>query len=145
MATEEQSRRGPLTIRAFDPLTQTEIDVHVRHERLLAVSRRSKGQLLEAAELVPQTLQCRGPVFEGLRQEPDEDPAPRGVGWRCYCSVPDRSYSAEGDRRRPRSGQVFLVFVNADRVVYNWYWEKADPDNPGLPIDHQGRFHRRLA
>ncbi|MGH7221990.1 MAG: hypothetical protein ACRELF_02050 [Gemmataceae bacterium] len=77
MAEESPSRRGCLTIKAYDPETNGEIEVYLSHERLLAVGKRSKGQILEAAELVPQVLQCRGPVFEGFRTEEDEDK--RGV------------------------------------------------------------------
>lgn len=142
MAEESSSRRGCLTIKAYDPETKGEIEVYLSHERLLAVGKRSKGQVLEAAELVPQVLQCGGPVFEGFRTEEDEDK--RGVGWRCYCGIPDRSYSSDGERRAPRRGQVYLVFVNEDRVVYNWRWEKADRNDPQIPEDVENRFTRRL-
>jgi hypothetical protein len=27
-----------------------------------------------------------------------------------------------------------------ERVVYQWKWVKADPENPNLPIDHNDRF-----
>src|SRR5690348_10317767 len=103
---------------AYDPVTRGEIEVYVSQDRLLAVGRRSKGQVLEAAYLVPEALACRGPVFEGLCTESDEDL--RGVGWRCYCCLPSCSYSEDGDKSPPRRGQFFLVFVNEDRVAYNW-------------------------
>jgi len=143
VADESPSRRDYLTIKAYDPATKGEIDVYLSHARLLAVGRRSKGQILEAAEVVPQVLQCRGSVFEGFRSDEDEDK--RGVGWRCYCGVPDRSYSPDGERCPPRRGQVYLVFVNEDRVVYNWRWEKADPDDPQVPQGVENRFTRRLS
>jgi hypothetical protein len=142
VADESPSRRDLLAINAYDPESKGEIEVYISHERLLAVGRRSKGQILEAAELVPQVLQCRGPVFEGFRKEEDEDK--RGVGWRCYCGIPDRSYSQDGERCPPRRKQVYLVFVNEDRVVYNWRWELADPDDPLLPQGVENRFARRL-
>jgi hypothetical protein len=89
--------------------------VQISYERLHAIAKRSAGQIKEAAELVPHVLQCRGPVFEGLSSDADEDV--RGTGWRCYCGLPDRSYSPDGDKRPPRRGQVYLVFVNEDRVA----------------------------
>jgi hypothetical protein len=67
VADESPSRRDFLTIKAYDPAMKGEIDVYLSHERLLAIGRRSRGQILEAAEVVPQILQCRGPVFEGFR------------------------------------------------------------------------------
>jgi hypothetical protein len=45
---------------------------------------------------------------------------------------------------RPYPGQVYLVFLNDEKVAYNWRWEKADPDQPGLPMDHEDRFKQRL-
>jgi hypothetical protein len=74
------------------------------HRRLIAVGQRTKGQIKEMVELIPQALQGHGPVFEGLRRAADED-----------------------------------------RVAYAWYWDKADPDDPTLPRDHETRFKRRLA
>jgi len=81
-------------------------------------------------------------VFEGLCREEDEPK--RGVGWRCYCGVPDRSYSEEGDQRPPRPKKVYLVFVNADRVAYNWRWEFADDRVPQLLRNPKTRFKRRI-
>jgi hypothetical protein len=142
VADEAPSRREMLTLKAFDPATGGEIDVHISYLRLQALGKRSMGQTKEAAEVVPQVLMSRGPVFEGLTTDADEDS--RGVGWRCYCGIPDRSYTPDGDRCPPRRGQVYLVFLNEDRVAYSWRWEKADPDNPDLPIGYQERFKRRL-
>jgi hypothetical protein len=145
VADEAPSRRGRLTIRAHDPETGGEIEVYVSYERLQAIAKRSRGQVMEAAEQVPQVLQQHGPEWEGLRNDEDEDRQAGGVGWRCYCGVPDRSYTPDGDRCPPRRGGVFLVFVNEDRVAYNWRWEPADPDDRNLPRGHQTRFRRRLA
>jgi hypothetical protein len=131
-----------LTCKAWDPVSGSEIDVFISHDRLQAIGKRSRGQILEAAELIPQALQCRGAVFEGLCLEEDEDR--RGVGWRCYCCFPDRSYTPDGDRRPPRRGGIFLVFVNEDRVAYNWRWEKVDDEDPNLPCNYKKRFKENL-
>jgi hypothetical protein len=72
----------------------------------------------------------------------DEDRG--GYGWRCYCGVPEQSFRSDGSPGRPYPGQVYLVFVNDEGVAYNWRWEKADPDQPSLPMDHENRFKRRL-
>jgi hypothetical protein len=37
-----------------------------------------------------------------------------------------------------------LVFVNDEGVAYNWRWDKADPDEPTLPVGYQTRFRKRL-
>jgi len=107
-----------------------------------AVGRRSLGHAKECGYIVPAILQEPTAVFEGLTREEDEDH--RGVGWRCYCGVPKQSFQADGTSGRPYPGQVYLVFVNADGVAYNWRWEKADRDNPTLPEGYETRFKRRL-
>jgi len=49
-----------------------------------------------------------------------------------------------GDRVRPWSGQVFLVFVDDDRIVYDWRWDKADADDLRLPVDSARRFEEKV-
>lgn len=68
----------------------------------------------------------------------------QGVGWRCYCGIPEFAYHSDGTERRPYPGQVYLVFVNDEGVAYNWRWEKADPDDPNLPQNFETRFKTRL-
>src|SRR5208337_3405121 len=63
---------------------------------------------------------------------------------RCYCGIPEQSFRPDGSSARPYPGQVYLVFVNDEKVTYNWRWEKADPDDPRLPVDHETRFKQRL-
>jgi hypothetical protein len=137
-----ESRRERLLIQALNPVDRTPCEVQISFERTQTVGRRGMGQAKECGYLVPQTLQQPSAVFEGLRRDEDEDP--RGVGWRCYCRVPDRAFHADGTQRQPYPGQVYLVFVNDEGVAYNWRWEKADPDNPDLPAGHESRFKRRL-
>lgn len=139
----EASRR--LTLRAFDP-PDGEMEVFVSHQRLMAIARRgSLGQIREAQHLLAEILQSSDGstvVFEGLCTDADEDE--RGVGWRCYAGRPSMSYTADGVRRAARFGQVFLVFVNDERVAYNWRWEPEDPDSEGHPVSHATRFKRRI-
>jgi hypothetical protein len=35
------------------------------------------------------------------------------------------------------------VFVNDERVAYNWRWEHADPDDHRLPVGYKDRFRDR--
>jgi hypothetical protein len=100
------------------------------------------GHAKECAFTVPRILQGPTAIFEGLRRDEDEDRW--GYGWRCYCGVPEQSFRRDGTPAPPYPGQVYLVFVNDEKVAYNWRWEKADPDNPRLPIDHETRFKQRL-
>lgn len=143
MAKRESSRRQYLTLLAIDPVDgKLSCEILVSYDRMQAVARRSLGHAKECGLIVPAILQCPTAIFEGLRHDEDEDR--RGFGWRCYCGIPDQSYRADGTEARPYPGQVYLVFVNDERVAYNWRWETADPDNGKLPINHASRFQKRL-
>jgi hypothetical protein len=142
MGETDSSRRQYITIAAVDPVARTSCEVMVSYDRMQTVGRRSLGQAKECAYIVPAVLQHPAGVFEGLRW--DEDEAPRGVGWRCYCGIPEYAYLRDGTAVRPFPGQVYLVFVNDERVAYNWRWEKADPDQPQFPINHKERFKKQL-
>ena len=97
---------------------------------------------MEAAYIVPHVLQKPVAIFEGLREDEDEDR--RGVGWRCYCGIPPHSYRPDGTEAPPYQGHVYLVFVNLEGIAYNWRWEKHDCVNSELPIHYEIRFKKRL-
>lgn len=137
-----ESRREYLTLEAVEPKDGSNCSVQISYDRMQAVGRRSMGHAKECAYIVPMILQEPTAIFEGLRRDEDEDRW--GYGWRCYCGVPRRAFGQDGTECPPYAGQVYLVFVNDERVAYNWRWEKADPDEPRLPINHQDRFKRRL-
>ena len=143
MSEKKESRRQYLTLQAVNPDdgTLTE-EVQISYDRMQTVGKRSMGHAKECGIIVPMILQKPKAIFEGLTKEEDEDR--RGYGWRCYCGIPDESYHTDGTAGCPYPGQVYLVFVNEDHVAYNWRWEKADPDNPSLPIGHETRFRKRL-
>ena len=140
MAESGEGRRERILISAVDPIDGKICTVQISHHRLMTVARRSRGQIQECAFTVPAVLQRPTAVFEGVRMDQDEDP--RGVGWRCYCGIPEFAYRADGTKREAWPNQVFLVFVNAEQVAYNWRWEQADPRGLALPIDHERRFKK---
>jgi len=142
MSEPSETRRQYLFIEAIDPVSGKLILVQISHDRLMMASDRKKVNLLEAAFLVPHVLKRPTAIFEGLRQEEDEDR--RGVGWRCYCGIPRCSYRPDGTEAPPYRGKVFLVFVNLDGIAYSWRWDKMDRDDSCLPIDHEHRFKKRL-
>ena len=142
MPDQPESRRQMLIIDAVDPGTGKLIPVQIAHDRLITVSRRSLGHASEAGYIMPVILQRPIAIFEGLRWDEDEDP--HGAGWRCYSGIPENAYRTDGTTRPVYPGQVYVVFVNQDRIAYNWRWELADPGLPGLPKNHQARFTKRL-
>ena len=142
MADKERTRRGYLTLQALNPVDGTMGQAIVSFDRMQTVGRRSMAHAKECGIIVPMILQSPAAVFEGLCRDEDEDQ--RGVGWRCYCGIPEHAYHSDGTERPPYPGQVFLVFVNDERVAYNWRWEKAEPDHPELPKDYSQRFRKQL-
>lgn len=143
MPPQGDSRREHATLLAIEPKDgKLTCEVLISYERMQAVGRRSMGHAKECGFIVPMILQKPTAIFEGLRRDEDEDRW--GYGWRCYCGVPEQSFRSDGTSGRPYPGQVYLVFVNDEKVAYNWRWEKADPDNPTLPMDHEKRFRTRL-
>lgn len=136
-----QSRRQLLTLEAIDPDTGRVCGVMISYDRMRAVATRGMGAAKEAGELVPYILRSPAAIFEGLRDERDEDP--KGCGFRCYCGIPSTAFCTDGSARRPYPGKVFLVFVNDQSVAYNWRWDKSDPGDPRLPADHATRFRSK--
>ncbi len=143
MAKRQNSRRQYLTLQALEPLTgELSAEVQISYGRMQTVGKRSLGQAKECGFIVPAILQRPLAVFEGIRQEEDEDP--KGVGWRCYCGIPEHSYRPDGTAAAPYRNQVFLVFVNEEAVAYHWRWGKADSEDPRLPLGYATRFKRQI-
>jgi hypothetical protein len=141
MVEERNQRRKYITVEAVNPQDGKNFGVQICYQRIQAVGRRSKGQAMECGRIVPAISQSPKAIFEGLMRDEDEDR--KGYGWLCYCGIPEKACHTDGSERRAYPGQVFLVFVNDERVAYNWRWEKADIDNPHLPENHEERFKRR--
>ena len=140
-----QTRREFLMLDAIDPVDGKLLTVQISHQRIIAVGARSYGQAYEARDVLPQVLSKPSAIYEGLCWDSDEDR--RGAGWRCYAGVPDCSYTKDGTKQGPWENELFLAFINADRVVYNWRWEKIDPETrmlQGTAVSQKQRFNRKL-
>lgn len=136
------SRREGFSVKAVEPDEGKECEVIISHRRLHNVSKRSRGQILECAQVVTEILQFPKAIFEGLKR--NEDEAGSDVsGWRCYCGVPSCAYVEDGTKVPPWERETFLVFVNVEKVAYLWYWYKSDKNNPDIPVDYVERFDER--
>ena len=142
MDEKNNARRDYLTVEALNPADGNTCEVVISFDRMQTVGRRSMAHAKECGYIVPAILQKPMAIFEGLRRDEDEDP--KGVGWRCYCGIPENAYHTDGTKRTPYPGQVYLVFVNDEGVAYNWRWEKADSEHPNLPVDFQTRFRKQV-
>jgi hypothetical protein len=105
------------------------------------------GAIKEAAELVPFTLKNPTSIFEGLRP-PDDKHSGESPGWLCYCSRPFFDYTKSGEECDPAFNKVFLVFVNDEKVVFNWRWDNADTEaldhKEYLPENYKTRFRKQI-
>lgn len=137
------TRRQALTIEAVGPVDGKLIAATVDQRKLFACRDRSIGQLKEAAFIVPKILKKPTAIFQGLKRDDDEPRTASDEGWLCYCGTPEMAYNQDGDEIAAHKGEVFLVFVSSELVVYNWYWYRCDRDNPDLPEDYGERFDRR--
>lgn len=100
--------------------------------------KRLRGAARELAYLVPFVLQNPTAIFRGVRDEGESQ-------WLCYAGLPEDAFNHRtGERVRPWAGQVFLVFVDDDRIVYNWRWDRSDATSLRLPVDYAERFEERL-
>ena len=142
MGIEDKTRREYLKINAIDPANGKFLEVQISFNRIQTVGKRSQGHASECAYIVPQILQKPSAIFEGLCLDADEPH--RGYGWLCYCGIPTCSYTTDGQTKDPWPNEVFLVFINDEKVAYNWYWTACDDDNHDLPKDHDTRFKKRL-
>jgi len=138
MMSGEGVRRPDGVLQAFNPRDGQFIPVFVRESKAEVVRRRGVGPARELGECVPPTLSLPHAVFRGLRDQDEEE----GL---CYVGHPDRSFDYKsGNRVPPPAGEVFLVFVNEQRIVYTWGWERMSPDNAELPEGYATRFKERL-
>jgi hypothetical protein len=134
-----------LPLKALNPAGGT-FEVYVTRKRAEWAARGGKGALLEIQHTVAAVLADPDHVYEGIRWEEDEDrdKADKVDSWLCYCGSPDSYYKPNNTTPRPSSpDHVFLIFVNHDRVAYNWRWERADGVDDGCPNGHVTRFHRK--
>lgn len=136
-ATLLPDRRGYRKTPAINPITGGEWDIRISDKWLREAGIRSDGYLRELALILPKVLIQPTAIFQGVRHEAEDE-------WLCYCGLPDRAYRPSGAQLPPYPNQVYLVYVNGDRVAYHSRWEKNDPRNANHPVDYDSRFERRL-
>lgn len=137
-STLEDRRGYSVFDQAIDPFTGKKWDIRISHERRDIVVKRGAGHARELAYCVTETLESPKRIYQGIREEDERE-------WLCYCGKPEyRYHGVSGDQRVADAYEVFLVFVNADRVAYNWRWEKCDEEDALSPMDSESRFEKRV-
>ena len=129
------------TLQARDPDNLTGwIDVRISIERAEEIKRRGPDHLTDMALFVPRAVEEPFAMYRGIR---------RGQGilddWLCYVCAPEQMITGKMQPPKPVDpGDLFLVWVNGERIAYLWRWEKPDPAKPGYPRDADLRFNERI-
>jgi hypothetical protein len=134
---ELEIRRESSIVKAICPFNGKLWDLRIT-ARLIGHASKIPGRARELAYIVPHILLNPRKMFKGIR---DIDKEVEDDNWLCYCCRPDFAYDHRtGEKRKPWLGKTVAVYVNFERVVYNWFWLEADKSNIHLPIDHANRF-----
>jgi hypothetical protein len=140
--SKEKCRRGYSSLDAIDPNDGGKWQVLLSNSKMDWVAAQGHGAAMELADTVRWTLLHPRAIFRGVRdldKEVEED------NWLCYVSTPNHCYDHKtGERRPPWDGEIFMVFVTEERVVYNWYWDECDRQDVNLPTDHENRFIEKV-
>jgi hypothetical protein len=129
-------RRGYRGFEALRPDGRGTWEVYISYDRLERMARKREWKFKELAVLVPDALRHPAAVFRGVRGE-DHDAF-------VYVGLPAGKGAPPGGRALLSPGEVFVVLLTANRVVYNWRRLPADPTVLVLPLNHQKIFLERL-
>ena len=142
------TRREALTRQALNPKTkQLDWEFVVRHERIQGILRKNnKADIYTVIYTLSAALREPDAIFEGLRFDDDEPRHCDNEGWLCYAYHPANRYNEYGAAYETPKNRIFLVFINDEKIVYNWAWEKADSNSLAigryLPVDYETRFDK---
>ena len=140
--TEKKQRRGYSSLDAIDPNDGGMWQVLLKDGKMDYVASQGHGAAMELADTVRWTLLHPRALFRGVR-ELDRDVAEDK--WLCYVAVPGHAYDHKTGRKRAAwPGEVFMVFVTEERIIYNWYWYESDRNESHLPDDYENRFLERV-
>ena len=139
---KNKQRRGYSPLDAIDPRDGKIWQVLLSDDKMDYTASRGGGAALELADTVRWALLNPSSIYRGVRDlERDivED------DWLCYVATPKHAYDYRTNEKvTPWNGEVFLIYVTDERILYNWYWDEADEDDIHLPNDYENRFLERL-
>ena len=104
-------------IRGLSPDGKSEWDFHLDSKKVEFVKRVSTGAVHELSKNVPFVMrEINALVFQGIRTDGHQE----GL---CYMGWPHRRFGTEGNELVVKDEDCFLVFINEERIIYNWRWE----------------------
>ena len=128
-------KKGFLVVQGLDPSGAGPCEFKISLKRVEHLN--IHGPHHKYYELISASEVLKAPmlIFEGLQREGQET----GL---CYVGRPKRhggNWSAP-----PYPMKVFLVFVTKEKTIFEWRWEKQDPEKPGFPLDSRARFGKAI-
>ncbi|MDQ3622639.1 MAG: hypothetical protein M3463_09145 [Verrucomicrobiota bacterium] len=129
--------RGYLTVTGLHPSGTGTATFKIPSSAVEHFQRHGPGHKFFDALLIADVVKAPAAIFKGLKREEQE-------GGICYAGIPPRRYQDHHITVPPRPGMTFAVFMNANKVIFEWRWEKADPGKPEYPINSSERFEKVL-
>ena len=66
------------------------------------------------------------------------------IGFVTFPSRIMHTITRRAKKQNAWPGEVFMVFVTDERIIYGWYWHECDPQESHLPMDYENRFREKL-
>lgn len=123
-------------IEAIDPVSGKMSQVYIRVSKMQDTARRGMGAARELAISVLEVLKAPLAIFRGVREEAESE-------WLCYSGIPSKAFDYKTGNGGPAwEGEVLLVFVTDEKIVYSWRWDVEDDAYPGRPVGFETRFQK---
>lgn len=136
---KEISRQGYPSIETVDPRDGGKWTVLLAPALIAKCKKRGIGMAKDLAFSVRQGMsnpRCIRRIFHGVR---DTDRTRGDDDYLCYTLKPPRRYFDDGDEPVPPN-KILLVFLDDERVIYNFYWSDTCDRDENQPIDYDSRF-----
>lgn len=130
-------RRGFHNLDALDPFSKSGEFWHLRLDLEKVKHRISKVHGIREQKNIlnclPLAIKYPTSIFGGIRED-------GYCGGFCYCGLPPIAYDKNGNEISPFKDEVFAVFTNDERVIFEWRWERVSPANNRCPENFNDRF-----
>lgn len=133
-------RTGYASVDAICPFDGGKWNVLVSPQRIAFINKIGGAFRYESRLIVPAVLKKPAAIFEGVRRDEDENKGSDVLGWLAYLGYCECGYGDDGAATEP-PGDPYLVFVDEERVAYNWRFDEDDLLTPDV-FEH--RFRKKL-
>lgn len=122
---------------AFNPYDKGIWTLLISNSSISNAPKLGKAYLFSLSECLPLTIRQPICVYKGLKRI-DED---QGL---AYVAQPPFKH-INGQKVPVKTTEVFFVFANEDRIMFEWGWEELNLNNVlNLHIGDDARFEERI-